>query len=145
MFSHILIPTNGSQLCEDAARQAIQLARSLEAHITVVTASPPYRLFGGDDVVLSGTEDSYNEEREIRAARDLAVVSKAAEAAGVPCDALHVFHEKPYAAIIEVAERRGCDVICMASHGRRALTALVVGSETMKVLAHSRVPVIVFR
>lgn len=145
MFKHVLIATDGSQLSESAAGQAIQLAKALGAHVTVITVSLPYRVFTADYVMLADTEDVYNEDRKNRAARDLATVRKAAEAAGVTCGELHVFHEQPYVAIIEVAEQRGCDLICMASHGRRGLTALVVGSETMKVLTHSRIPVLVFR
>ncbi|MGE5668502.1 MAG: universal stress protein [Betaproteobacteria bacterium] len=145
MFKHVLIATDGSQLSESAAKQAIQLAKALGAHVTAMTVSLPYRVFTADYVMLADTEDVYNADRKSRAARDLALVRKAAEAVGVTCGELHVFHEQPYAAIIDVAEQRGCDLICMASHGRRGLSALVVGSETMKVLTHSRIPVLVFR
>lgn len=145
MFRHLLIATDGSALSEDAARNAIGLAKSLGARVTVVTASLPYHVFTTDYVMVSDTENSYERECRNRAEQYFAAIKKAAGSLGVACDQVHVFHEQAYAAIIETAEQRGCDLICMASHGRAGLTALVVGSVTMKVLTHSRIPVLVWR
>ncbi|HEX8011088.1 MAG TPA: universal stress protein [Casimicrobiaceae bacterium] len=145
MFKHLLIATDGSRLSEDAARSAIALAKSLGARVTAMTASLPYRIFTAEYVMVSDTEDAYNQECRNRAEQYLAAIKKAAQAAGVPCDEVHTFNEQAHAAIIETAEQRGCDLICMASHGRSGLTALVVGSVTMKVLTHSRIPVLVWR
>lgn len=145
MFQHLLVATDGSTLAESAARNAVALAKALGARVTAMTASLPYRAFTAAYIMVSDTEDVYNEECRNRAARYLAVTRKAASAAGVACDEVHVFHEHSYAAIIEAAEQRGCDLICMASHGRTGLTILVVGSVTMKVLTHSRIPVLVWR
>ena len=145
MFKHMLIATDGSDLSEHAALRAVQLAKKIDAHITAISVSLPFHAFTADYVMIGDKEDAYNHERAHRAARNLAVVGKAAEAAGVPFQGVHVFREQPYAAIIEAAEQRGCDLICMASHGRKGLTALIVGSETMKVLTHSSIPVLVFR
>lgn len=145
LFQHLLITTDGSRLAEDAARKALGLAKALGARATALTVSLPYRVFTAAYVMVSDTEEVYNEECRRGAARYLAPIKEAAGAAGVVCDELHVFHEQAYAAIIYAAEQRGCDLICMASHGRTGLTALVVGSVTMKVLTHSRMPVLVWR
>jgi len=145
MFRHLLIATDGSTLSEDAARNAIGLAKSLGARVTVVTASLPYHVFTTDYVMVSDTENSYERECRNRAEQYFAAIKKTAGSLGVACDQVHVFHEQAYAAIIETAEQRSCDLICMASHGRAGLTALVVGSVTMKVLTHSRIPVLVWR
>lgn len=145
MFQHLLIATDGSRLAEDAARNAVGLAQVLGARATAMTVSLPYGVFTAAYVMVSDTEDVYNEACRRDAARYLAVIRNAAAAAGVACDELHVFHAQSYAAIIEAAEDRACDLICMASHGRTGLTALVVGSVTMKVLTHSRIPILVWR
>ena len=78
-------------------------------------------------------------------AKRLARVQEAAAAAGVACEVVHVEHEHPYEAIIDVAKTKGCDLIVMASHGRRGISAMVLGSETLKVLTHSTIPVLVYR
>ncbi len=145
MFHQLLIATDGSRLAEDAARNAVGLAKSLGARVTAINVSLPYRVFTADYVMVSHSEDVYNEECKSRAVEYLAVIKKAAAPAGVACEEVHVFHEQAHAAIIETAEQRGCDLICMASHGRAGLTALVMGSVTMKVLTYSRIPVLVWR
>ena len=145
MFQHLLIATDGSHLADDAGRKAVGLAKALGARVTAMTVSLPYRVFTAAYVMVSDTEDVYNEECRNGASRYLAVIKEAAASAGVAYDELHLFHDQSYAAIIEAAEKRGCDLICMASHGRTGLTALVVGSVTMKVLTHSRIPVLVWR
>lgn len=145
MFQHLLIATDGSGLAEDAGRKAIGLAKALGARVTAMTVSLPYRVFTAAYVMVSDTEGVYNEECRKVAARYLAVIKQAAASAGVPYDELHVFRDQSHAAIIETAAQQGCDLICMASHGRTGLTALVVGSVTMKVLTHSRTPVLVWR
>jgi nucleotide-binding universal stress UspA family protein len=145
MFQHLLIATDGSTLSEEAARKAIDLAKSLGARVTAMTASLPYGVFTADYVLVSDTEDTDNRECRGRAEQYLAVIKKAAAAAGVAYDEVHTFNEQAHAAIIDIASQRGCDLICMASHGRSGLTALVVGSVTIKVLTHSRIPVLVWR
>lgn len=145
MFKHVLVATDGSQLSEKAALNAVQLAKSMSARLTAVTASTPFHVFATDAVMVTDTEDVYNEECKRRAEKYLGVVKTAAESSGLSFEGIRVFHDHPYAAIIDTASNRGCDVICMASHGRRGIAALVMGSETMKVLAHSKVPVVVWR
>jgi nucleotide-binding universal stress UspA family protein len=145
MFKHLLIATDGSPLSDDAARNAVGLAKSLGARVTAMASSPPYRGFTAPYAMISDTEDTHELKCKNRAEQHLAVIRKAAEAAGVTCDKVHTFNDQTHAAIIETAEQRGCDLICMASHGQGGLTALVVGSVTMKVLTHSRIPVLVWR
>jgi nucleotide-binding universal stress UspA family protein len=121
------------------------LAAALQAKVTVLMATPPI-----PPIVLEGlTAPVRNEELE-QNARDhakkcLDVASEAAVAAGVRCETIHVTHEQPWAAIIEAAERIGCDLIVMASHGRAGVAGIVLGSETNKVLTHSKISVLVCR
>ena len=145
MFKHVLVATDGSPLSEKAALGAVQLAKSISARLTAVTVSTPFHVFATDAVMLTDTEEVYNEECKRRAKKYLRVIQTAAESSGLSFEGIHVFHDQPYAAIIETASNSGCDVICMASHGRRGITALVLGSETMKVLTHSKIPVLVWR
>ena len=145
MFKHLLVATDGSPLSEQAALKAVQLAKSMSAPLTAVTVSAPFHVIAVDTVMLTDTEDVYNEERNKRAEEYLAVIKTAAMSAGVGFDGVHVYHDHPYAAIIDTANARGCDLICMASHGRRGFTALILGSETTKVLTHSKIPVVVWR
>ncbi len=95
--------------------------------------------------MLTDTEEVYKAQCERQAEKYLRVIKTAAESSGLSFEGIHVFHDHPYAGIIETANNKGCDVICMASHGRRGITALVLGSETMKVLTHSKIPVVVWR
>ena len=94
---------------------------------------------------LEYTRDEYKRHIEASAAKALAGVAAAAQSAGVPCETRHVEHEHVYQAIIETAASNGCDLILMASHGRRGVSAIVLGSETVKVLTHSKIPVLVYR
>ena len=102
-------------------------------------------MFALNPAKASVSEDTYRNNCEKRAAGHLEVVRQASEAAGVAFDGIHVFAEHPYAAIIEAAQDNDCDAICMASHGHKGLAALVLGSETVQVLTHSRIPVVVWR
>jgi len=145
MFKHILVPSDGSQLSQNAALKAIVLAKSESARITAVTVTPPFRAAAGEFVMTGNTEELYNEACADRAADYLDFIRNAAEAAGVVAHGMHVFHEQPYAAIIEAARENNCDLICMASHGRKGVSALVMGSETVKVLTHTNLPVLVWR
>ena len=145
VFKHILIPTDGSPLSDRAALGAVQLAKSLSARVTAINVSVPFRVFAMNPRKVSVTEGSYRAECEKRASGSLGLISKAAAAAGVTFGGMHVFAEQPYAAIIEAAEDQECDAICMASHGHKGLAALFLGSETVQVLTHSRIPVVVWR
>ena len=145
MFKHILIPTDGSDLSRKAMLYGVQLAKEAGARVTALTLAEPYRVASMDAVLVSVGEDEYEEES--RRVSDLALeqVKIAADAAGVSCDAIREVHDQPYRAIIDVAHAKECDLIVMASHGRRGVSALVLGSETQKVLTHSKLPVLVVR
>ena len=145
MFKHILIPTDGSPLSGRAALGGVQLARSLSARVTAITASVPFHLFALDRAKASVTESIYRENCEKRAAGCLDVVRRAAESAGVEFAAMHVFDEDPHTAILDAAEQKDCDAICMASHGRKGLAAVFLGSQAIQVLTNSSIPVVVWR
>ena len=145
MFKHILLATDGSQLSEKAAVGAVQLAKSMSAKLTAVTVSVPFHVFATDAVMLTDTEEVYTKECKTKAEQCLRAVKTAAASSGLSFEGVHASNDHPYAAIIETAQQRGCDAICMASHGRRGMSALVLGSETMKVLTHSKIPVVVWR
>jgi nucleotide-binding universal stress UspA family protein len=149
MFKHILLPTDGSKLSQIAVDKAISLATALNARITVVSVVDQPRLnmmdegFAVPDV--SSVEQRLEEIAQKKADGILEQTRAAARAAGIRCDVAAPCSNTPYAAIIEQAQRSGCDVIVMASHGRRGLPGLLLGSETIKVLTHSTIPVLVCR
>ncbi|MBE0613114.1 MAG: universal stress protein [Burkholderiales bacterium] len=147
MYKHILVPTDGSRLSIKAARQAVQLAKALGAKITGFHAAPDFSAtYYGDGYVLRPPSSKKQVElARKQALRYLSLVEVEAEVEKVPCKVLHTISDRPYEAIIDAAKRRKCDLIVMASHGRRGLSALVLGSETQKVLTHSTIPVLVCR
>lgn len=145
MYTKILIPTDGSDLAEKAVQHGIALAKRIGANATVLTVSPPFHMLTTDLQMLEDTPAQYNARMKEHAEKTLDAVAHAAKAAGVPCDVVHVEHEHPCQAIIDIARARGCDLIVMASHGRHGISAIVLGSETVKVLTHSKIPVLVHR
>lgn len=145
MYKHVLIPTDGSPLSEMAIRQGVAFAKRINARVTGLTVSPTFHAFRVDPIMLTDTGEQYEKHCEERAQQDLRIVTDAATVAGVPCDVLHVMADHPYEAIINTARRQGCDLIFMASHGRKGISALVLGSETVKVLTHTKIPVLVCR
>ena len=145
MFRHVLFPTDGSEISERAALSSVRFAKSLSARVTAITVSIPFHVFSFDAVMLTDSEETYRQQREEQATRLLDVVRDIALSEGVEFAAIHTFHEHPYVAIIDAASHNRCDVICMASHGRKGVIALVLGSETLKVLTHSAIPVVVWR
>jgi nucleotide-binding universal stress UspA family protein len=145
MYKHILIPSDGSELSEKAVKQGLALAKSIGAKVTAITVSETFHTFSVDPVMVTDTPEQYQRDCEARAEKYLSVAKNAAKAAGVPYDGMHVMHDHPYEAIIKAAKDKGCDLIFMASHGRKGMSALVLGSETVKVLTHSRIPTLVCR
>jgi nucleotide-binding universal stress UspA family protein len=145
MFTHILLPTDGSELSEAAIRKGVQFAKSVNARITGLCVMPkPYYYFYEMDIPPKIKAQS-EEQFKAQAAKYLAVIADAAREAGVACETVHEVGDMPYETIIRVAEQKGCDLIMMASHGRRGVKGLLLGSETQKVLTHSKVPVLVYR
>jgi nucleotide-binding universal stress UspA family protein len=144
MFKHILVPTDGSELSKKAIDGAIDLAQAVGARVTAYACLPQYPYSPFSDVVVEPPVDF--QERSEREARDhLREIEVAARDAGVTYASQTSVHPSPYLGIIEAAEHGGCDVIFMASHGRRGLGSLLIGSETQRVLTHTKIPVIVYR
>lgn len=147
MFRHILIPTDGSALSEAAVRSGVDMARALGARVTGFFAAPaPTPLVYGD-LLPVGYMAPDQHEALIRKTTEhhLGVIESMAHAAGVPVKCVSVTSDYPADSIIKVAGEEGCDLIFMASHGRRGLSGILLGSETHKVLTHAKVPVLVFR
>jgi nucleotide-binding universal stress UspA family protein len=147
MFKHILIPTDGSELSIKATKAGVELAKFLGARVTGFFAAPaPTPIVYGDLLPVSYMPpDEHAALIDAASKQHLAVIEEAARAAGVRVDTLSVTSEYPAESIIEAARERGCDLIFMASHGRRGLAAVLLGSETHKVLVHSGIPVLVYR
>jgi nucleotide-binding universal stress UspA family protein len=147
MYMHILIPTDGSKLSESAAKDGVSLAAALGARVTALFVAPPATPVVYEQHLPVGymTPDEHAAMTARASARYLGVVEKAAAAAGVRCECLSLKGDFPADAIVQTAVKRKCDLIVMASHGRRGVAALLLGSETQKVLAHSKVPVLVHR
>lgn len=146
MFKNILIPTDGSEQSRRAVSMGLELARIHGASVTGIHVIPDYHLLiayeGAFDPV---TEDRIEQEARTRADGYLGYVKDAASAAGIPCRTVCETSDHPYDAILKVAEAEGCDLILMTSHGRKGLAAVLLGSETRKVLTHATIPVLVVR
>lgn len=146
MFKNILVPTDGSERSQGAVRKAVELAKIHEARITGIHVIPDYHLLiayeGAFDPV---TEERIEEEAKTRAETYLAFVRQAAQDADVPCDTVCETSDHPHDAILKTANAHKCDLIVMTSHGRKGLAAMLLGSETRKVLTHGKVPVLVVR
>jgi nucleotide-binding universal stress UspA family protein len=145
MYTNILIPTDGSELAGKAVRHGIALAQKIGAKVTALTVLPPFHVFTTDTQMIEDTPAQYQARMQKHAEKTLGAVTQAAQAAGVACETVRVEHEHPYQAIIDTAASKGCDLIVMASHGRHGISAIVLGSETVKVLTHSKIPVLVHR
>jgi nucleotide-binding universal stress UspA family protein len=145
MYKNILISTDGSELAGRAVKHGANLAKSLGAKVLVLTVTTPYHIFTMETKMVENTPAEYTKAAQADAAKLLASAGETVKAAGVACDTVQVEHEHVYQAIIDAAKAKGCDLIVMASHGRRGISAIVLGSETVKVLTHSRIPVLVHR
>jgi nucleotide-binding universal stress UspA family protein len=144
MFKHILVPTDGSALSRKAIDGAIDLAQSVGARITAYACLPLYPYSPFADVAVEPPDD-FHQRAEREAREHLREVELAAEAVGVACTSVTSVQSAPYLGIIDAAVEGGCDVIFMASHGRRGLGSILIGSETQRVLTHTKIPVIVYR
>ena len=145
MYTHILIPTDGSELAGKAVQHGIALAKRVGAKAIVLTVLPPFHTFTTDAQMIEDTPAQYKARMQKHAAKVLGAGAHEAQAAGVACETVQIEHEHPYQAIIDTAGSKGCDLIVMASHGRHGISAIVLGSETVKVLTHSKIPVLVHR
>jgi nucleotide-binding universal stress UspA family protein len=145
MYGHILIPTDGSELAGKAVRHGIALAEKIGARITFLTVFSPFHRFTTNPQMIDDTPAEYEARMRGYAETNLRAAVHAAQKSCVACDMVHMEHLHPYQAIIHTAESKDCDLIVMASHGRRGISAIVLGSETVKVLTHSKIPVLVHR
>ena len=148
MYKHILVPTDGSRLSVKEIKAAAQLAKAIGAKLTGVYVIPPYvpPMYGEAVVYVPEVSPRrYKELSQKEAKKALAAVEIEAQTAGVPCKALSLTADQAWQGIIRTAHAKKCDLIVMASHGRRGLTGLLLGSETTKVLTHSKTPVLVCR
>jgi len=149
MYKHILVPTDGSKLAMRAVKHAAGLAKACKAKLTVLYVIEPYLPpVGGENMlpsVFAQDEAAYRLVADKAADAALAKVTRALATSRVKCDTLKIVDALPWRGIVEGARKRRCDVVVMASHGRGALAGVVLGSETTKVLAHTKVPVLVCR
>jgi nucleotide-binding universal stress UspA family protein len=147
MFQHILIPTDGSELSQNAAKRAIQLAKELNAKVTGFYAAPDYTpdLYEDSFPIHAMSKERFLEDAKNRTTRYLGFMEELAREAGVSFQSAWVMSDYPAEAICQAADNHGCDLICMASHGRKGVQALLLGSETQKVLAYCKIPVLVYR
>ncbi len=147
MFKHILIPTDGSKLAEKAVRAGLKLAKALGAKVTgyyAIEAIQP-QVYGEGYMMGQGRVKELERGAREVAEKHMAAMAKVAAAAGVEFTPLVTNAETPYEGIIDAATKKKCDAIFMASHGRRGLASLIMGSVTHKVLTHSKLPVLVYR
>jgi nucleotide-binding universal stress UspA family protein len=142
LYSLILIPTDGSDIAGKAVQDGVALAQVIGAKVTALTVLLPFHMFTTDTQMLEDTRLSTKHACS-RMRKTLDAVAHAAQATGVAREIVHVEHEHLYRAIIDTAESRGCDIIIMPSHGRHKISALILGSETIKVLTRSKIPVLV--
>ena len=147
MYKHILIPTDGSTFSAHAVAHGIGLAKALGARVTglYVAPAPTPVVFEGMVPVGLMQPDEHAALNQRAAARYLGAIEKAAQQAGVACEGVSVTGEYPAEAILEAVAQRKCDLVVMASHGRRGLAGVLLGSETQRVLTHAKVPVLVCR
>jgi nucleotide-binding universal stress UspA family protein len=148
MYTHIMLPLDGSELSLKAVEEGFALAKALGSKVTVITVVSPYHT-GVTAPFTSGLvheiEKSHDVEAKKAAQKLHADVAARAKAAGIQCESLVSFGDSAYVQIIDNAEASKCDLILMASHGRRGLDGFLLGSETVKVLTHSKIPVLVVR
>ena len=147
MYKHILVPTDGSKLSNAAAEAAVRLARALGARVTGFFAAPPATPIVFKGIVPVGYQAPEEHAKGIRkaAGQYLGFIRKTASAAGVACEVVSLTSDYPADAIVTAARKRRCDLIFIASHGRKGLSALLHGSETHEVLTHSSIPTLVYR
>lgn len=144
MFKRILVPTDGSEITEKAARSAITLAQTLGAEVHTLSVKEPFPYSAVSELQPVPPQEFFDAQERI-ATRRIDVVRQLVREAGLVGEAKTVEGIHPWEAIIDYAKEKGCDLIVMASHGRRGMSALLLGSETQKVLTHSSVPVLVVR
>ena len=144
MFKRILVPTDGSDITKKAVDTALGLAKSLGATVYTLSVKEPFPYSAISEMQPTPPQEFFDAQERIASAR-VKQVRAAAESASVPCESHTVEALHPWEAVIDHAQRNQCDLIVMASHGRRGVSALLLGSETQKVLTHCAIPVLVIK
>jgi nucleotide-binding universal stress UspA family protein len=145
MFKHILLPTDGSRYSEQAVLYGIELARQAGARVTGLYAAPNFHIFSYRAAELEESSKQFAVDVQAHAERYLAFIASVANEAKVSCNTVVERNDHPHDAICSAAKRLQCDLIVMASHGRRGLAGLMLGGETQRALAHTEVPILVWR
>ncbi len=145
MYTNILIATDGSELAQKAVGQGIALARALNAKVTAVTVTEPWSAIVSGDGMIAFPVDDYDRSMAENAQSTLNGVAEVARKAAYPCASRHIKDQQPAEGIVEAAKSLGCDLIVMASHGRRGIARMLLGSQANKVVTLSPVPVLICR
>jgi len=146
MYKRILLPTDGSPLSRRAIKQGVAFAKDAGATVVGFYAPTDYRaLMQSEYMTAFMTNEDFEEQARESAEKNLRIINKVATAAGVPFDGIYIVSSTPWKAIIDAAKKKRCDLIFMGSHGRSGLAGVVLGSQTAKVLTHSKIPVLVTR
>ena len=147
MWKRMLIPTDGSELSNQSIEAGVQLAKAVGAHVVGFFAAPaPTPIVYSNFLPVGyGSPEEHARMIEETAVKYLSVVENAARKAGVDYELVHVTNDFPADAIVDMAQEKGCDVIFIASHGRRGRRGPVLGSETQKVASQATIPVVIYR
>lgn len=145
MFKHILLPTDGSANSRNAIEECIKFAKLCGAHVIGLHIIPDFHIFMHRSGMAEESREQFDKDCIAQARKVLAEVEAVAREAGVRCDTLYVNCDHPHEEIVKIARDKRCDLIAMASHGRKGMQGFLLGSETQKVLTHSDIPVLVFR
>ena len=145
MFAHILIATDGSELSDRAVAQGLALAKVHGAEVTAVHVSEPWTAAVSGEWALAFPVEEYEKTAAAHARTILARVAEQAQGIGVACETLHIKDQFAAEGIVEEAKARNCDLIVMGSHGRRGFARFLLGSQALRVLTHTALPVLVYR
>jgi nucleotide-binding universal stress UspA family protein len=145
MYKHLLIAVDGSDLSDKALGQGVGLAKALGARVTIVHVSLPWSSIAVGEIAVMFPPQEYEANMAAAATQLLERMKKAADAGGITAAVEHVSDAHPDRAILATAEKYGCDLLVMGSHGRRGIAGLLLGSVTAKTLTHSKIPVLVYR
>lgn len=145
MFRHILVPTDGSASSDIAIQSAMRFAKSIGARVTGLHVIEPYQVVTARADMVADTPEQYEKDSQEQSSKYLLALQQSAREHDVPCDTLVVRHDEVYQAIVQAAYDKQCDLVAMASHGRKGVRDLLLGGETQRVLTRSQIPVLVFR
>ena len=144
MFKRILFPTDGSEITDKALQTAVGMAKLANAELFALSVKEPFPYSAISEIQPMPPQEFFDAQEKVATSR-VKHVAEVAAAAGVTCQSHTVEATYAWEAILDHAKTQGCDLIVMASHGRRGMTALLLGSETQKVLTHGKLPVLVVR